>query len=383
MNAERLHSVLRTLAADNEQFGFVALVNAVETAYTGTVQAPDAPHADAFKSARDALLAAVQSSGLQKLSPTRRGILETIGGKDFVDGLANVADEIIRRGPTPADAVTELGQLRARVTELLGATKTTLAAFKKLNIPPEEEPEDQAEIELRMPESLVDGSLGGLGDQASKLDRIIGDIGETATGSRPTVKLRSLGSGSVDIGVLVDPVTGAAVLKYVTAIVTLINQLLAMRKRLKDLREEKAPPKLIEEHVAWERKIVDDKIAELRKEMIDATSAEKSRANELQNALARSLPQLADEIDRGLDVDVTIKAPEAKEEAAGEGPPAGEPPPRVEAIKQIQANTGSILKLDRDRQPVLLLTAGENAEGQPSDDQGQAGQQQAAKKKKP
>jgi hypothetical protein len=248
---------------------------------------------------------------------------------------------------------------------LLAAAKAAADALQRLNLPLEETPTNEAEIELRMPDSLVKGSLGGLGKQAGKLDRIIGDIGEAATGSRPTIKLGSLGSGSVDITVVVDPVTGAQVLTFVTAIVTLINALLTTKAKRKALEEENAPPEIVERLIAWERQRADARIDELRKEMIEhaaTTKATKPRVQELDTALRRSLPQLAREIEDGLDVDVTIREPHPEDVESAGAPTEPVAPAEAEARRMIEANTGAILQLKRGPEPVLLLKAGDEDE---------------------
>lgn len=68
MNAERLHSVLAAVLADNEQHNYPALLQSIESAYTSSIQTPDAPRAAAYSQALSALKSACAAASVNGLS---------------------------------------------------------------------------------------------------------------------------------------------------------------------------------------------------------------------------------------------------------------------------------------------------------------------------
>lgn len=291
------------------------------------------------------------------LSPSRLAILDEVGGESL-GRLDGEAEAIIRDGETPAHAATRLAQLRARIAEFLATASATVTSFRKLGIAIEDTPADQAEVELRVPDPLLKGNLRGLARESGALERILGDIGEAATGIRPTLELRSLGTGSAEIVLVVDPITGAAILTVVTAIVQLINALLETRKHQAALEKQRVPKEVLEALAAWEQQRVTTQLEELRKELLAANKVtDKPRKNELDNALKTSLKQLADKVDRGLDIDVSV-APDDAGDTNGTESGDTKAGSRSDAVKRIQDNSRIILTLERGPEPVLMLGSG-------------------------
>lgn len=362
MNTERLHSVLVAAALDNEKLDLVSLLQNVETTYTQSVQSPSPEQAEAFDNAMEALRVASEQSVCTHLTPSRRKILESIGGGFLAGrGLVQSVEKVLNVSRTPSEVVAELQKLRSSLGELVESAESIRSTFSKLNIAVEDTPSDLAEIEILLPKALVDSNLLGLAKEARSLDRALSDIQETATGSRKSVELRSLGSGSIDFYMVVDPIAGAAILTLVTSIVQLINAILQTRKNQHELQQQEVPEAVIQLLRDWEKKRINNELEKIRDALLENYPGDKGRRNELKTALKPSLQLLANRIDRGMDIDVAIgrdvsevsTEPEEGQEKA---------PARTNAIETIRNRSNIIQTLDRSAQPVLELPSASDEE---------------------
>jgi hypothetical protein len=180
-----------------------------------------------------------------------------------------------------------------------------------LKIVGEKPPTDAAEVEVRLPFALFEGSLGGLAKEIKVLDRVLLDIVEAVSGERPPIKVRTLSDGSVEIFLTVDPLSGVAILTLVTAIVNLINSVMQTRKTRTELEKAQAPQEVLDGLIKWEQNRVTSELDQLRDKLLKESTADKGRKNELKKALSDSLKQLANRIDRGMDIEVATLLGEA------------------------------------------------------------------------
>ncbi len=361
MNTERLRSLLRLLIEANNKQNFVNLLQDVESAFVQSVQSPDPSNAQAFENALNSLRASANEFPVGSLSHSRRKILEAIGGSDYYgESLALRINDIIAGSPTPSDAIAQIQSFRSKASEFFPTVQTLDDSLAKLGVGIEDTPKDKAEIEVLIPESMVNGHLNGLVKETQYLDGVFSDIREIVTGGRTSLDIRSLGSGSLELYLTVDLVTGAHVLSFVTAVVLLINSILQTRRDRESLKQQDAPKNIIKDIKSWEEKRIKEQIDKLRDELLEQYKGDEGRKNELRNALSKSLKRLADRIDRGMDIDVTTAATideKEGEEATGD----------VEQIKAERRSIESISKaaniisqLERKDEPVLQLPVSED-----------------------
>jgi len=361
MNTERLRSLLGLLIAANHKHNFIALLQDVESAYTQSVQSPSPENATVYNHALEALRVAAHEFPIGSLSASRRKTLEAIGGSVYYgEGLALRINEIVTGSDTPSNAVAAIQDLRSKAKDFFPTVQTLDDNLNKLGVGVEDIPTDSAEIEVLIPELMVDGHLNGLVKETQSLDGVFSDIREVVTGKRTSLDIRSLGSGSLELYLTVDLATGAQVLSFVAAVVLLINSILQTRQNRESLKQQDAPKNIIKEIKSWEEKRIREQIDKLRDELLEQYKGEEGRKNELRNALSKSLKRLADRIDRGMDIDVTTAATVDKkegEEATGD----------VERIKAERRSIESISKaaniisqIERKDESVLQLPVSED-----------------------
>ena len=358
MNANRLRHVIDLLFAANKKHNIPALVQTVQNTYTQSVQNPEPGHATEFDAAINALRNVGNEFPIGSLSPSRRNILFSIGGAGFYgEQLVQRVEKIIREGQTPSNAVAELQEFAQSCQAFFENVGSMRGGFDKLNIEQEGLTDTTAEIEIILPSAITSQNISGFSKQLKRIDRAVSDIREVATGNREPLDIRSVGSGSIEIFVTVDLVTGAAVLTFVTAVVQLINALLDTRKDRKSLEDKSAPQKILDQIRAWEQERIDEELDKLRTELLAAYQGADERKNELNNSLSTSLKLLADAIDRGVDIDVTTAAvTKGEEDAEDESPDVKAARlARNGQIERIQESANSILQLERTDDTILHL----------------------------
>ena len=214
-------------------------------------------------------------------------------------------------------------------------------------------PKDQAEVEVLIPSTLIDDSLGGLAIEAKKLDAALRNVVECASGSRPDLKIRSVASGSVEIFLVVDLVSGAQILILISSILALINTILNLRMSRDAYAQAGIPEDVLVRLKALEDEKRDETLEQLANEL-SAKIQDEHRRNEIDDSVRRSVRYIADRIDRGMNVDVAI-LPEA---APMEEPPqqnGGEADVLAQAKWNIAQSMKERRRINRHAEPVLAL----------------------------
>lgn len=365
VNTERLHSLIHLFIEANNKHKFVNLLQNVTNTYTQSVQTPDPQNAQAFGNASNALHQAADEFPVGSLSPSRRKLLEAIGGSVYYgNNLTLRIHDIISKAETPSNAVVAMQDLQARMTAFFPIVQALDDSLTKLGVGLEDTPKDSAEIEVLIPESMVDGHLDGFAKETSFLNETFSDIREVVTGKRTSLDIRSLGSGSVELYLIVDLATGAQILSFVTAVVLLINSISQTRRNRESLKQQDAPDKIIKDIKSWEDKRIKEQIDKLRDELLEQYTGEEGRKNELSNALSKSLRRLADRIDRGMDIDVTTAATVDEKEGEGSAADAKQISDKRSWIKSINNAADTISQIERNKEPVLQLAISDEQETQ-------------------
>lgn len=356
MNVEHLRAVLDSVVADNKKQQLTAMVQRVSDTYAQTFQNPTADSAKAFDAAKQELWSAVESGHSVRLAPSSRAILERLGAADLLgSGLLEKVDSIVMSTETPAAKVSHLLDLRQRAEKF---TQTAIAmrdAMVAVKIEASPIPPDLAEVEVRIPANLIDGSLGGLAIEAKRLDFALRDVAECATGSRPVLRIRSLASGSLEIFVTVDPQAGAEILTLITAIITLITTILQLRQNRASYAQAGTPQELLKALQDLEEKKRDETLEQLAEGLLTKLEEKKDkhRRNEIDDSVRRSVKYLADGIDKGMEINVAVLPSSASaEEPTQDGASATSADRAKWLIMQAMQESR---RIERRTEPVLAL----------------------------
>ena len=118
-----------------------------------------------------------------------------------------------------------------------------------------------------MPGSFV-GHLDAALEEIALLNRALQDVVEVVSGERRPLELRSVGSGSVELFLQVDLVSGATVLGVIKAIVELIKATAQARGHARGLEEEGLPKPTLDDIKAWEKEKIEDELSQLRSGLV-------------------------------------------------------------------------------------------------------------------
>jgi len=345
----------------NKKHNYVNLLQAIESTYTQSVQSPNPENAKAFAGARKNLEATILELPEGSLSPSRVKLLEAIGGTFYyARGLLLRIEDIISTSATPSDTLAAIKDLRTKMTEFYKTVEFLENILTKLGVGVEDIPQDSAEIEVLIPDSIIDRHLNAFIKETNYLDIAFSDITEVVTGKRTPLEIRTLGSGSTELYLIVDLATGAQLLAFVTSIILLIHSILQTRRDRDSLKKQEAPDKIIKELKSWEDGRIKEHIDKLRDEILGNYKGEEPRKNELRNALSISLRRLVNRIDRGMDIGVTTAATVEQNEGDLSAADSKQLKDKQSHIAYILKASDTVSQLQRGPEPVLQLSVPED-----------------------
>jgi hypothetical protein len=372
MNIERFFGVITTIKEEIEELKIANQIQSIETSLNSSVSQPNPQTAKVFTDSLEQLKEVLEKCPSNDFQPSRFKILELIGGTYKTgNGLYDKINEIINEDKiTPATALSKIQKLRAEITEFYKNVSQIYQSFEKLNIPTDDLEEGEAEIGILIPKEIIDDSMTGLTKEMHLLERRLLIFAEAAGAPLESFKIRSVGTGSIDIYISSVPVVAACIMTAIERLAKLYKTILeirVLRKQLEDIDIPKDTTKQLKkdeaEIIKKEIDNISDKLMEKYYKVKDA-----GRKNELKNALEVSLKFIADRMDRGMDIEAdAIYEQEKEEETTGEGEEKIKKVHNID-IQEIQ-HAGSVLRyLKRSGEPVLQLTEGERKKVEKVDD---------------
>ena len=361
MNVEHLRSVLDSVTADNRKQGIADLLSRLGDEYTQTFQNPTPETAASYEAVEEELKAAIESGQCILLPPSGIAILERLDAVNLCgSGLLKKVRAIVGSAETPAAKVSQLQQLHQRVDKFTQTATAMRDAMQEVNIQAKPIPDDAAEVEVRLPSGFIDDSLGGLAKETGRLNRALLDIVECVSGGRPALKIRSLSSGSIEIFLTIDPVSGAAIATLIAALLGLIDRILQFMTNRLSYQEKGAPEDVLERLAALEQAERDEDLKKLSEALL-AKIGNEARRNELRDAVTGSVHYLADRLDKGMEVTVAILPSAVPEE---EPPVNGDEISAERAKWLIAQSMKEVRRIERQSEPVLALPPSSEGEGE-------------------
>lgn len=378
MNVERLHSVAAAIVADFKKTRCVNIVEQLVSALQNMANQPQQPsHQAQVSKAREELAEVLVSSDLNYFSPTLKQVLEEIGVADYIGSdLHAVIEEIISRNAiTPSVAHAELNKVLQGLKTIASSAEGFVDACSVFGIGEEVLEPGECEVGVLVPRLFVDNQLDKLGVEIGELDKIFRVFAEITTGSRPGFKVRTVSTTDFSIFIDMAPAVAACVAVSVERMVALYRQLLEIRKLQNGLKEQGLRENDLKGIADYANGHMNNGIDALVKELIDehCVKADAGRKNELSIELRYTLKKIANRIDRGFNLEVTMAPPakpvEGKDAVSGK---KGDEAKLEMYLKTIDGAAEGLQFLKLDGKSILSLSEKE----QP------AKEQPAAKKKK-
>jgi hypothetical protein len=317
MNAERLHAIATALRNEARETAYPEALDNLAAGLQAMAESPgQAGPQEQVSNARESLSVALRDAPSNEFSPGWEESLREMGVYDLRgEPLLEDVEAILGVNQmTPTTAAAEVGKIRQRVAEFIGALEQTLAAFDFLKIGTENLSIGEFEIGFMIPRGQVNDEFEKLGKEFVKLKRLILPFSEIAGDSRPQIRVRSISSS--EFQVFLESTQGTALVFFagLQSILAAYDKVLDIRMKHRELAENPDVPKEVTDSLAQVgTDLMDKKTREIADELIERFSKEaEDRNNELRTELRLQLNALAQRVDRGYNIEVrTGELPES------------------------------------------------------------------------
>jgi hypothetical protein len=366
MNVERFHAIVGALKSELEETEEASLLEQLATAVQQLSADPaqEAAQQQVSQLRRD-LDQVLRSAESNTFSPAWREAVAELGVADLLgEALAEQLEKIFSRNEiTPTTAAEEINAIKERIDALVQGLNEASSGLEFFQIGAEELNPGEFEIGFLIPRSVVQDGLESLGQEFTKLKRLLGPFTELAGESRPDIRIRSLSSS--EFQVFLESTQGVALMvaAALERLLAAYERILNIRQKRKELAEdEDVPDEVLEPLSGHASQLMQQEIELIVEEIIvSAKHGDEGRLNELRRELTLSLNGLATRIDHGYNVEVRV----------GElPPPPGEDedvedsvdPETRSATEAIRSKQKSLEFMNVSGKPILSLE-------QPEDDQ--------------
>ena len=368
MNAGRLHAALESIKRDYEKNQIIPKLQELVDALSNSISSSTEQNAIAFNTALSELYSALDESPSNSAAPSRLIIFEEIGASNKLGlGLRKRIQNILEaNNVTPANALAELQKVLEQMTRFSQTITQMIAGFEELKIEYDDLSPGETEIGITVPFLVVSSNLEGVGTELDEFDKALKIFGELVEENPTSPKIRSIGSSALRIFLESTPGIALCIATALERLCALYKQILEIKLLRKKLGEKALPEKITEPIEAYERQIARKAIEKIADDLIKEFSnrKDKARENELRNGVRGALRFFAEQIDKGVDMEVRSEPPKAKAVAETEGESVKSPAAKraLEKARTIATriqNTGKAMRvLARAKEPILALDQG-------------------------
>jgi hypothetical protein len=368
MNAGRLNAALAAIQRDYEKNQIVPKLQELVNTLSNSISSSTEQNAIAFNAALSELYSALDESPSNSASQSRLGILEEIRASNKVGlGLRKRIQKILEtNNVTPANALAELQKLLEELLRFAQIVTQMVAGFEELRIKYDDLGPGETEIGITVPFLVVSSNLEGVGNELHEFDKALKIFGELVEENPTSPIVKTIGSSALQIFLESTPAIALCIATALERLCALYKQILEIKLLRKKLGEQSLPEKVTEPIEAYERQIASKAIEKIANDLVKEFSSkrDKARENELKNGVRRALRFLAEQIDKGVDMEVRSEPPTAKAVAESEGESVKSPAAKRAlekartTVTRIQ-NAGQAMRaLVRAKEPILALDQG-------------------------
>jgi hypothetical protein len=326
----------------------------LSAAYTAARDAPATDHGDAIRLARTELRDLLVRSATNHYPPSRRKILQTIGGELFVGNPANLHVDMIifDASISAASALTAIQTFVTLLNQFRGTCAQARKGLTGLQIKPDQLVDDQAEVGVLVPWSLTHGHLESLNRQLREWNFVLRGLAELAGEGDREVRVRGLATGSDQVFLEASLTVAGLVALVIDKVLGWFKTIQEIQKARKELERLGVPPIETEAAKAHEKKFVKDEITGLVNQLIDkAPPLPANRRGEMRTHLTVSIEYVTRFVDQGGDVEVSVPPPPPPPEFV----PPPEPPLTDAELDEKRAEAVALHNASREVQERALI----------------------------
>lgn len=316
MNVERLYEIVVFLIEQEKALQLQGQFNELRSAMNDLVShAANPAHQTRVIGVLDSIdnsLSALENH----VTPAREKVIASIGGADYFDKatIDRIRGAMVQYAMTPAKVQEMVDQLVQKREEFLSNLRMLRQGLEAVQVTGKDAPVDP-ELVFVIPRDLFDNTLGNLAKELHTINSIIRQFSEAAIGHAEAVQVHEIASSDPSFGFGMNPATLAALafaIKWLLDAWKQAEEIRKLRAETRKLGFAEEDVKMFDDRVLT---IIDQKIADTKKELLDKVQSDGARKNELDIGLKWALEALLARIERGMTVEVRLLPAASEEEA--------------------------------------------------------------------
>jgi len=323
MNVEKMYAIAKSIVEDQKVCNVQTQITTIGSHLQQMVSQPNqAQHQTNLTNQLNSLKEQSVKSAYNDYPPLWKQVCDELGFTNLLgENFYELVNDVIRRnGITPSSALEEINEIKARIVALTAAVKQLITVLNSLESECEKLEDGQCELGVMIPRDAITESLISLSKEFKEINSIVSVYEEIATGSRSSVKVRTISSS--DYGLFLDllPEVAVGLAVGIERIVELYKKSLEIKRLKQELADIEVPDEPLGPLNVYMGNYMDEGIKDFSKTYIEenANNSTKERKHELEKELRVALNKIANRVDRGFHLEISYK-PIAEEDELEEG----------------------------------------------------------------
>ncbi|MFV2056828.1 MAG: hypothetical protein ACC707_10190 [Thiohalomonadales bacterium] len=356
MNVEKLHSLLVLIKKDFDNQKIISKFSDFTWKMSQYVENASDENSASFKSALDDLNGSLELFESNHLVPTLGDMLQKINATALIgEGLRQSIENILSTNATEQAGISQqLTDLLASVNDFYERSADTIRGLRHFSIAIDQLDNDEFELGFIFPSDQFNLSLSKFKNEVIFVNKLLSDIYEITGVQPPASDIRSLSSGDVAIYLRTPIIIADKIMQLIKGIVRVYDTIGDIQKKTRELKLLEVSEHIIDLLKEEEKQRITLGLEALKINLFDRENnavSDDGRLNELETSISIDLKQLAQKIEHGLKIEVTV--PQALLEH----------PAEIDGIDVRQlADTGMLMmKSAFTHEPVLLFSTEKTA----------------------
>lgn len=311
MNVEKLHSVLSVIKNDFDNHKIISKFSDFTWKMSQYSEDPSDENSCDFKSALDELNSSLEEFKCDLLVPSQHNILLQLNATHLVGrGLRQSIEDILAtNAAVKADVSQQLTDLLASVNRFYERAADIIRGFAYFDIHPDNLARDEFELGFIYPAKQFELTLAKFKNEIIFVNKLLSNIYETTGEQCPETDLRSLSSGDIAIYLHSSVIVADKVMQLIKGIVEVYDTIGDIQQKSKELKLLAVSQNIIDLLKEEEKQRITLGLEKLKASLFDRgnnNSIDAGRMNELENSISIDLKQLAQKIEHGLKIEVSV-----------------------------------------------------------------------------
>jgi hypothetical protein len=307
----------------------------------------------------------LEKSNLNELPFTWRAIVRKYDlGILLPSAIRAAIDEAYRTRLVDSDFLNSLKRINDEIKVKLQALSQLRTGFRQIGMSEDEIGTNNVELEVVMPRESINDELGGFHKELAQLAKQLQVLATISNDPTQSFRINSISTNDFTIALNIDINLGEIIIAVMMGIITIRANYQAkadvIKNKLSDL-----PVGLLDGFKKW----VNDYVKEEIQKLVDRLPDECSRAvnvetlNQQKGPIKAALQFLCEKHEKGFNLDVRVGkiTDRPGDELTRDVSNAEEIADRALRLKAIVQKSTQLTQLERQAEPILSLTAGEEA----------------------